>query len=152
MECRMGVYLCNMHQMEVVYEGGLRTIARHLRSGVEVITDAPVDNQGKGASFSPTDLASCSLASCMLTIIGILAQNHGFSIDGTKAEVTKLMAAEPRRIASIKIRLLFPGQISYSLKEKAMIKRAAQTCPVALSLNESLDQELSFVFEGSEEA
>lgn len=137
--------------MEVIYEGGLRTVARHLKSGVEIVTDAPVDNQGRGASFSPTDLASCSLASCMLTIIGILAGNHGFSIDGTKAEVTKEMASDPRRIATVKIRLLFPMDFSYNPKEKTMIKRAAHTCPVALSLNESLRQELSFVFQGVEE-
>lgn len=151
MECRLGGYLCLMHQMEVIYEGGLRTVARHLKSGVEIVTDAPVDNQGRGASFSPTDLASCSLASCMLTIIGILAQNHGFSIDGTKAEVTKLMASEPRKIQTIKIRLLFPDKAIFDEKRKLMIKRAAHTCPVALSLNESVQQELTFVFEGREE-
>jgi len=111
--------------MEVVYCGGLRTKAVHLKSGVEIITDAPTDNNGKGESFSPTDLASCSLASCMMTIIGIMAQNHGFDINGTKAEVTKVMSSDPRKIAEVRIRLIFPENMNADEKRKTMIKRAA---------------------------
>lgn len=144
-------YFCIMHSMEVVYCGGLRTKAVHLKSGVEIITDAPVDNNGKGESFSPTDLASCSLASCMMTIIGILAQNHGFDIVGTKAEVTKVMSSDPRKIAEVKIRLVFPSSFKADDKRKTMVKRAAHTCPVALSLHESVGQNITFVFNGLEE-
>ena len=144
-------YICLIHSMEVTYCGGLRTKATHLKSGVELITDAPTDNNGKGESFSPTDLASCSLASCMMTIIGIMAQNHGFDMDGTKAEVTKVMSSDPRKIAEIRIRLIFPNQMEADEKRKTMIKRAANTCPVALSLDESVNQAVSFVFNGIEE-
>ena len=144
-------YFCLMHTMEVVYCGGLRTKAVHLKSGVEIITDAPTDNNGKGESFSPTDLASCSLASCMMTIIGIMAQNHGFDINGTKAEVTKVMSADPRKIAEIRIRLIFPENMNADEKRKTMIKRAAHSCPVALSLHESVIQTIAFVFNGLEE-
>lgn len=137
--------------MEVVYCGGLRTKAIHLKSGVELITDAPTDNNGKGESFSPTDLASCSLASCMMTIIGIMAQNHGFDMVGTRAEITKVMSSDPRKIAEVKIRLVFPDTLNADEKRKIMIKRAAHTCPVALSLNESVIQTITFVFDGLEE-
>lgn len=137
--------------MEIIYEGGLRTRATHLQSGTEIVTDAPVDNQGRGASFSPTDLASCSLASCMMTIMGILAHQHGFSIDGTKAEVTKIMSANPRKIAEVHIRMVFPPSLIYDNKQRSMIKKAAHTCPVALSLHETVLQQLTFVFAGKEE-
>jgi uncharacterized OsmC-like protein len=137
--------------MEITYMGELRTHALHLPSGTEIFTDAPVDNHGKGASFSPTDLASCSLASCMMTIMGILAQTHGFDLVGTKAEVTKIMSASPRKVAEIHVRLVFPKTVVYDKKHKAMIKQAAQTCPVALSLSESVIQKVSFVFNESDE-
>lgn len=136
--------------MEILYEGGLRTRAKHLPSGAEIITDAPVDNQGKGGSFSPTDLASCSLACCMMTIMGILAQNHGFDIDGTRAEITKVMSANPRKIAEIHVRLVFPTTRKYDDKQQAMLKNAAHTCPVALSMHELVDQRVTFVFDGQE--
>jgi uncharacterized OsmC-like protein len=140
-----------MHTIEVTYEGELRTRALHKPSGTEIVTDAPVDNKGRGASFSPTDLASTSLASCMMTIMGILADSHGFVIDGTLAEVTKVMASDPRRIAEIHVKMIFPEGITYDEKQKIMIKRAAHTCPVALSLGEQVVQNISFVFNGIEE-
>ena len=110
------------------------------------MTDAPVDNQGRGEAFSPTDLASASLASCMLTILGILASAHHFNIDGTKAEVTKVMASDPRRIAGISVRLIFPESHTLDQKQQEMIKRAALTCPVALSLSPEVQQEITFCF------
>lgn len=137
-----------MSTAEITYTTELRTEAIHTASGTSIITDAPKDNHGRGEAFSPTDLLSASLASCMLTIIGILAKNHGFSIDGTKARVIKVMDANPRRVVEIRIDLEFPTTISYSDKERIMIENAARTCPVAMSLHPDIRQELSLNFPG----
>jgi putative redox protein len=123
-----------MHTSEVLYLGELRTQCTHLQSGTVILTDAPVDNQGKGEMFSPTDLVATSLASCMITIIGILAQRGGFDITGTRAEVTKIMGTDPRRISEIKIDLFFPPN-NYSKRERAIIEHTTKVCPVALSLH-----------------
>lgn len=131
---------------KVIYEGELRTRSTHLQSGAEILTDAPVDNQGSGANFSPTDLTATSLANCMLTIIGIAGRSHGFSINGTIAEVTKKMAADPRRIIGIEINLLLKGQEHYSDKEKVIIEKAGRTCPVALSLHPDIVQHITFIW------
>ncbi len=136
-----------MHISEVIYEGNLRTSAIHLRSGNNIITDAPVDNKGKGEAFSPTDMVATSLASCMLTIIGIAAREHGFSIDGTIAVVDKIMCADPRRIGEIRITLSFPPEAAYSDKQKRLIKKAADTCPVAKSLHPELKQIITFKYQ-----
>lgn len=128
---------------EITYTGNLRTQSRHMASSTEIITDAPVDNHGKGEAFSPTDLMSNSLGCCMLTIIGIAAQTHGFSIDGTKVEITKIMQSNPRKVAEIKVAFMFPSN-AYTDKEKAIIEHAARTCPVALSLHPDLIQSVSF--------
>jgi uncharacterized OsmC-like protein len=119
---------------EVVYTGNLRTEAVHLKSGNRIITDAPLDNQGKGEAFSPTDLASTSLACCMMTIMGIAARNHNIDMAGAKAQVNKIMAADPRRIAAIEITITMPKN-DYSKKEKKILEAAAHHCPVALSLH-----------------
>ena len=129
----------------VTYTTDLRTKATHLLSGNTIITDAPPDNQGKGDAFSPTDLLATSLACCMLTIMGISAREHGFSIDGTKAEVTKVMYAEPRRVGEVHIILSFPHN-RYSDKERKIIEKAAYTCPVSQSLHPDLKQEIKFLF------
>lgn len=134
-----------MAHFEVVYTKDLRTEMTHLASGTKVLTDAPVDNKGKGEVFSPTDLASASLASCMLTIMGIAAQEHGFSIDGTKASVSKLMNSDPRRIGGITIELVFPD-IEYSDKHKKILHHISKTCPVALSLHPDLVQDVQLFF------
>jgi putative redox protein len=134
-----------MATSKVIYTGDLRTEAQHLHSGVRITTDAPLDNQGKAEFFSPTDLAATSLACCMLTIIGIAARTHGFSIDGTEAIVTKIMYANPRRIGEVHIDYHFPD-IDYTSKQKAIIEHAGKTCPVALSLHPDLKQEISFNF------
>lgn len=131
---------------QVIYEGQLRTRSVHLQSGAEILTDAPVDNQGSGANFSPTDLTATSLANCMLTIIGIAARTHGFSIDGSVAEVTKKMAADPRRIIRIDVNLLMKGQDHYADKEKTIIEKAGKTCPVALSLHPDIVQHITFIW------
>ncbi|MBT3423816.1 MAG: OsmC family protein [Bacteroidetes bacterium] len=132
-----------------VYIGNLRTEMTHLQSESEVITDAPIDNQGKGEKFSPTDLVATSLSSCMLTIMGIAANTHHFNIDGTIAEVTKVMASNPRRISEIHINLSFPHN-NYSEREKKHIKHAAFTCPVSQSLHPNLKQVITFNYPENE--
>lgn len=132
-----------MITIETIYQGGLRTKARHIGSGAELLTDAPIDNHGKGEAFSPTDLMAASLGSCMLTIMGIAARTHGFDIDDTRIEIIKIMAANPRRVAEIQISFFMPD-ILYSEKEKLILKTAAETCPVALSLHPDLKQIINF--------
>ena len=134
-----------METARTIYRGDLRTEAIHLHSGVKIITDAPLDNQGKGEFFSPTDLVAAALASCMFTIMGIAARTHGFSIDGTEALITKVMLSNPRRIGEVIITFNFPD-ILYTAKQKEIIERAGRTCPVALSLHPDLKQSISFYF------
>jgi putative redox protein len=130
----------------VTYLGDLRTEAVHLQSGTTIITDAPTDNQGRGEAFSPTDLCATSLASCMITIMGISARNHGVNIDGTKAEITKIMSANPRRIGAVEIKLLMPPH-EYDERTQKILETAGRSCPVALSLGEGVEQRLEFVWQ-----
>jgi len=130
---------------ELVYLGGLRTEAKHIQSGSIIVTDAPTDNQGKGEAFSPKDLTATSLGACMLTTIGIAANTHNIKFDGAKATVQKIMAANPRRIAEIKIVLDFPKN-NYTEKEKAILKNTALTCPVAISLHPDIKQDVTLNF------
>ncbi|MEI6898856.1 MAG: OsmC family protein [Bacteroidota bacterium] len=134
-----------MTTIQTQYLGELRTEAQHVRSGNRLITDAPVDNQGKGEAFSPTDLLATALGSCMLTIMGIAANTHGFNIDGTLIGITKIMADNPRRVGEVVVEFSFPRN-NYSEKEKIMIENAAKTCPVAKSLHPDLKQTLVFHF------
>ena len=134
-----------METIRTEYLGNLRTEALHVQSGNELLTDAPVDNNGKGEYFSPTDLVATAFGSCMLTVIGIVAQRSSFSIVGTKLKITKVMAAEPRRIGEIIVEFNFPPN-NYSSKEKEIIKHTALTCPVAKSLHPDLKQTLIFNF------
>ncbi len=130
---------------EVTYEGALRTRAKHLRSGEELITDAPLDNLGKGEAFSPTDLAATSLASCLLTIIGIACQSRNIDLAGTKAEVVKVMDGPPRRISAVRIVIRFPKR-DYTPEQRKIITRAAEACPVGRSLHPDLVQEIELVW------
>lgn len=132
-----------METSKINYSGNLRTSAVHLKSGNIIITDAPTDNHGKGEAFSPTDLAATSLGSCMLTIMGIAAKTHGFSIDGTEVKITKIMIENPRRIGEIVVELFFPPE-NYSDREKKIILQCAKTCPVSQSLHPDLKQTLIF--------
>lgn len=134
-----------MATSKITYNGGLRTTSIHERSGNEIITDAPVDNKGQGQAFSPTDLLATSLGNCMLTIIGIAAAEHGFDIDGTTAEITKVMAENPRRVSEVLVNFQFPAN-TYTEKEKAIIERSARTCPVAQSLHPDIAQTVTFNF------
>lgn len=129
---------------KVTYLGNLRTECQHLQSGADFITDAPVDNQGKGEAFSPTDTVATALASCMFTIIGIKARDHGLDVDGAYAEVTKTMAANPRRISGIKVEIYFPA--SYEEKYRKILEAAAKTCPVFYSLHPDIELDVSFSY------
>lgn len=131
---------------KVIYVGGLRTESTHLQSNNIIITDAPTDNHGKGEAFSPTDLMSTALANCMITVMGIKAKNENMtSIDGTVAEVTKVMYFEPRRVGEIHIKLIFPKN-NFSEKEKKIYENTAHTCPVAKSLHPELKQVIEFIW------
>jgi putative redox protein len=132
-----------MKTSKIVYSGNLRTEASHLKSGKTIITDAPVDNNGKGEAFSPTDLLATSLGCCMVTIMGIVANNNNINIDGTTLEITKMMEANPRRVAEIIVEFKMNGN-SYSDKEKQLLENAARTCPVAKSLSAELKQTVIF--------
>ncbi len=134
-----------MATSKITYKADLRTQAVHLKSGEEIITDAPIDNQGKGEAFSPTDLLATSLGNCMLTIVGIAAKNHGFNIDGATAEITKVMAENPRRVAEIIVNVQLPAN-NYTDKEKAIIEKSAKTCPVAYSLHPDIKQNITFSY------
>ena len=131
---------------EVIYKGDLRTAATHLQSGTVIETDAPTDNNGKGERFSPSDLVATALASCMMTIMGIAARTHGFDIDGTTCSVQKIMVANPRRIGEIKIDMRFPEGKVYDDKTKAIIERAALTCPVFESLHPDCKKTVDFLW------
>mgnify|MGYP003515335313 FL=1 len=136
-----------MTKMRTQYLGNLRTEIEHIQSGNKIITDAPLDNNGKGEFFSPTDMFSSSLGSCMLTIIGIAANTHDFSIDGTTLEIEKVMAANPRRVAEIKIDVHFPKGANYTDKQKRIIEAAAKTCPVANSLHPDVIKNITYIYE-----
>lgn len=127
------------------YLGDLRTSSIHLKSGNSLITDAPVDNKGKGEAFSPTDLLAASLSSCMFTIMGIVANQHGLNIDGASSEVTKIMSANPRKISEIIIDFNFLKN-NFDEKQKEILRNAALTCPVALSLHDDLKKTVNFNF------
>jgi putative redox protein len=128
-----------MATVKSTYTGNLRTEATHLQSGTKLITDAPVDNQGKGEFFSPTDLVATSLGSCMITIMGIAAKTHGFNIEGASWTVTKIMADNPRRIGEIIVELTFPPN-EYTDQQKRVIEHISRNCPVALSLHPDVKQ------------
>ena len=128
----------------VYYSGNLRTESTHIESGENYITDAPTDNQGKGKAFSPTDLIATSLANCMLTIIGIIAKRESLQIEGTRAEVTKIMGKNPRFISEIKIDFQFPRD--YGDEQKKLLEEGALNCPVAKSLSANLIQTINFYY------
>jgi uncharacterized OsmC-like protein len=130
-----------------VYEGGLRCRATHAPSGTSLVTDAPVDNHGKGESFSPTDLVATALGACMMTIMGIVAERHGVNLVGMTAETVKEMTKEPpRRIASLRTRLTIPLPADHP--QRAALEQAAHTCPVHKSLHPDIDAAIEFVWAG----
>ena len=134
-----------MATIKNVYLGDLRTEATHLKSGEKIITDAPVDNKGKGEAFSPTDLMSTSLACCMMTLMGIAADGHGIALKGLEARMVKHMAANPRRVERIELAFELDGG-ALDDRQRALLEHAARTCPVAMSLSPGLVQEVSFTY------
>ena len=132
-----------MDTAHVTYLGDLRTEATHVRSGRTILTDAPPDNQGRGEAFSPSDLLATSLASCMMTIMGIAARDKGITLNGLKARVVKHMTPAPRRVERIEVYMEMDGA-SLGEREKAILEHAAHTCPVARSLREDIVQEVHF--------
>lgn len=124
----------------VIYEGGQRTVCTHLKSGSSLETDAPVDNNGKGERFSPTDLLATSLASCMLTIMGMKAESMDVKIDGMKVDVLKTMAADPRRVSRIDLAFHIPETLAgIDNKTKTILKKTAFACPVAKSIHPDIE-------------
>ena len=128
---------------KVEYLGQLSTKLHHIRSGNEVITDAPVDNNGKGEAFSPTDLVATGLCSCMMTLMGMYAEREGIDLTSMKADVTKIMASNPRKIAEVVIDFDL-SRVNLVGDQKVKLERAALTCPVALSLSPELKQSVTF--------
>jgi len=124
----------------VEYLGDLRTKCTHLKSGTEILTDAPVDNKGKGEAFSPTDLVATAYASCMITIIGIYCNEHGINFKSAKANVQKIMESNPRRVGKIVIHLDLSGNNWTDLEAEKAI-RAGKACPVAKTVSENVEVE-----------
>ncbi|HBB91795.1 MAG: osmotically inducible protein OsmC [Bacteroidetes bacterium GWF2_49_14] len=125
------------------YLGELRTENVHLQSGEILITDAPLDNQGLGRTFSPTDLAATALGDCIMTVMGIAARARGISIDGTTYEITKVMADSPRRIGEIHVVFTFPSN-SFTESDKRVLEAVHKACPVALSLHPDINQVITY--------
>lgn len=127
---------------KVEYLGNLRVKNTHLQSGNSYLTDAPIDNHGKGEAFSPTDTVATAIGNCMLTVMGIKAENLGIDLKGTRADITKTMAAKPRRIAKIEVNVYFPEE--YSDKNKIILEHTALHCPVHESLHPDIDIIINF--------
>ena len=127
---------------KVTYLGNLSTENLHLKSGDTFFTDAPTDNNGKGEAFSPTDTVATGLANCMLTVMGIKARDLGIEMSGTTAEVTKIMATNPRRISKVVVILNLPFMVD--IKRKKILEHTAKTCPVLYSLHPEIEKDISF--------
>ena len=133
-----------MSDIEIVYSGDLRTTATHIQSGDKIITDAPIDNNGKGEAFSPTDLFASSLGSCMLTIMGITAKTHSLNIKGSTIYINKIMGKNPRRISRLDVIININGELSE--KDKKILIKAAEHCPVSKSIHPDIDEKIIFNF------
>jgi putative redox protein len=128
----------------VIYEGDLRTVALHNASGTTIETDAPVDNQGKGERFSPSDLVATALGSCMLTIMGQKARDLNLNLKGTSIEIQKTMKPDPRRISGISLTFHLPPDLHLTEKHRTILQRAADTCPVKYSIHPDIDVEVNY--------
>lgn len=129
---------------QIIYKGNLRTEATHLQSQTVVETDAPVDNHGNGERFSPTDIVATALGSCMLTIMGIKARDMQVNLENTAISITKIMADNPRRISGIEVYFTFPDSVQADEKQRAILERAALTCPVAKSIHPDIQMNVHF--------
>ena len=128
----------------VVYEGNLRTVCSHEKSGSIIETDAPPDNQGLGERFSPTDMVATALGTCMLTIMGMKARDMNVDIKGIKIDVEKIMKADPRRIGGINLTFHLPDTLQVDEKQRAILERAANTCPVMYSIHPDIEVKVTF--------
>ena len=132
-----------MIEINISYQGQLHCDARHAPSGKTLVTDAPKDNHGKGETFSPTDLLATALGTCMLTVMGIVAQRHNITLEGATAKVTKEMAASPvRRIGRLTVEIRVPGNLTE--EQRKLLENAAHTCPVHKSLHPDVEIPVSF--------
>ena len=129
---------------QIIYKADLRTEATHLQSGTIIETDAPTDNQGKGERFSPTDLVVAALGTCMVTTMAIKARTMNIALDGTRLEVTKVMASDPRRISKIITHVFFPATLVIDEKQKELLERTARTCPVERTLHPDVELDMQF--------
>ena len=127
------------------YVGELRTSSKHIKSGEEIITDAPTDNNGKGEAFAPTDLVSSALCSCMTTVMGICAEKGGFKMPNSTAKIRKIMSSDPRKIKEIRVDLNFEEN-DLSEAQKKKLKNVGENCPVAKSLHPDINQVINFNF------
>ncbi len=130
---------------KITYTGELRTTCEHIRSGNTFITDAPVDNNGLGQAFSPTDIVATGLGACMITVMGIKANGLGVDLANSNVEITKHMTASPRRISKIQAKLILP--LTVSEKNRKILENTANTCPVIYSLHPDIEKEISFHWE-----
>jgi uncharacterized OsmC-like protein len=128
----------------VIYEGNLRCKVTHNQSGTVIETDAPTDNKGKGERFSPTDTVCVALATCIVTTMGIKANDMGIVLDGTTIDIQKYMLADPRRIGKIDVTLKFPKTLNLSEKDITILERTGNNCPVAKSLSPELEQNIRY--------
>ena len=128
----------------IIYEGNLRTVCTHERSGSVVETDAPVDNNGKGERFSPTDLVATALGTCMMTIMGMRARELKVDLRGARIDIEKIMKADPRRIGGVNLTFHFPHSLSVDEDQRAVLEHAAHTCPVMYSINPDIEVKVVF--------
>ena len=133
-----------MSTSKIIYKNNLRTEAQHIASGQKIITDAPLDNNGKGEAFSPTDLVATALASCMITIMAIAAEKNGINISETSASVKKIMGTNPRTISDIVIEIKMSKALD--LKDRKRLEKAALACPVHKSLHPDMNKEITFSY------
>ena len=129
---------------KITYLGNLRTVSKHILSGTEILSDAPLDNNGKGEAFSPTDLVANAAGSCMMTIMAIKARDLNINIEGSTVEVSKIMQAEPRKIARIELTINMSA--SPDQKNKTILERTAVNCPVLLSLHPDTEKDITIIW------
>ena len=132
-----------MVRIEATYDGDLRCTAVHGPSGMQLVTDAPVDNNGKGESFSPTDLLATSMLTCVMTIVAIRADSKGIDVGGMNGSVEKSMAANPRRIAKLEVIVDLPSNLS--MDDRAWLITEGCNCPVCVSVSESMEVDVTFL-------
>ena len=131
----------------ILYEGNLRCNALHLQSNSAIETDAPTDNRGKGERFSPTDLVCTALATCMVTTMAMKATDMGLELKNTTIDVKKHMAADPRRISKIDVAVTFPKDLSLEEKEKIILQRVGDNCPVVKSVHPDIDLNITYYWQ-----